>query len=469
MTSGAAEPPQLIVDGAPVAVRGRATPSRSRCCGPASIPAVAAASAWPATARNCLVRGRRRRLRARLPDAGPATAPSSSATRARGAPPVPRAGRRRAVGRRATCTATSSWSARGAERAGGGGAARARRVRTRGRARRRPTATEVGRHLRRAARSSCARAERHAARPLPTRSSSRPAPPSCSRSCPGAELAGLYTARAADALTAAGLRWAARCASRAGCAPGAVRGRRAASRPSSCAAADGAERRHEATPSCSTSACTRATGSSRQGAGLAVRTVGEAAAAGALPPARPPTRRRLPLHGHDGRRPRLGLGARASARWSSLKRATLAGTGTCQGGACLPHLRAFLAARGGRDAAAVHGAADDAADHDGGGRRRRASSRPSGAPRWTASTARSARGWSGSAAGGGRGRTATRPPSTAAVREAVSIGDVSTLGKVLVSGPDAVRVPGADLPVPRRRPRARPHRATRCCWTSAAT
>ena len=53
---------------------------------------------------------------------------------------------------------------------------------------------------------------------------------------------------------------------------------------------------------------------------------------------------------------------------------------------------------------------------------------------------RSARGWTGSVAGGGRGTTATRSSEYWAVREGVSIGDVSTLGKLVVSGPDVVEL-----------------------------
>ena len=49
-------------------------------------------------------------------------------------------------------------------------------------------------------------------------------------------------------------------------------------------------------------------------------------------------------------------------------------------------------------------------------------------------------GWIGSVAGGGHGRTATHVAEYWAVREAVSIGDVSTLGKLIVSGPDVVEL-----------------------------
>ena len=56
-----------------------------------------------------------------------------------------------------------------------------------------------------------------------------------------------------------------------------------------------------------------------------------------------------------------------------------------------------------------------------------------------------------------------------AVREGVSVMDVGTLGKYLVAGPDATRVPRAALPVPCRRPRAGRSSATRCCSTRPAT
>ena len=120
-----------------------------------------------------------------------------------------------------------------------------------------------------------------------------------------------------------------------------------------------------------------------------------------------------------------------------LKRATLAGIGTCQGGACLPHLRSWIAARTGtvpapftarpasRQITLAEAAADTSIDafrrtplHDEhialGARMDRFGSwwRP-----WHYGDAL-AEYW--------------------AVREAVSIGDVSTLGKLVVSGPDVV-------------------------------
>ena len=120
-----------------------------------------------------------------------------------------------------------------------------------------------------------------------------------------------------------------------------------------------------------------------------------------------------------------------------LKRATLAGIGTCQGGACLPHIRAWIAERtgdvpdpftarpGARQITLGEAAADVTVDvfrrtplHDEhlalGGRMDRFGGwwRP-----WNYGDAVSEY-W--------------------AVREGVSIGDVSTLGKLVVSGPDVV-------------------------------
>jgi sarcosine oxidase subunit alpha len=120
-----------------------------------------------------------------------------------------------------------------------------------------------------------------------------------------------------------------------------------------------------------------------------------------------------------------------------LKRASWAGLGPCQGGACLPHLRAFLAARTGvvpepftarpaaRQITLAEAAADVAID---------AFRRTPLHDEHLAAGARMDRfgGW-------------WRPWHYGdvvgeywAVREGVSIGDVSTLGKIVVSGPDVV-------------------------------
>jgi glycine cleavage system aminomethyltransferase T len=120
-----------------------------------------------------------------------------------------------------------------------------------------------------------------------------------------------------------------------------------------------------------------------------------------------------------------------------LKRATLAGIGTCQGGACLPHVRAWIAERSGevpdpftarpgaRQITLAEAAADVTVDvfrrtplHD----------------EHLALGARMDR-------FGGWWRPWNYGDAVSeywAVREGVSIGDVSTLGKLVVSGPDAV-------------------------------
>jgi sarcosine oxidase subunit alpha len=120
-----------------------------------------------------------------------------------------------------------------------------------------------------------------------------------------------------------------------------------------------------------------------------------------------------------------------------LKRATFAGIGTCQGGACLPHLRSWIAARtgevpapftarpGARQLTLAEAAADATVDvfrrtplHD----------------EHLALGARMDR-------FGGWWRPWHYGDAVAeywVVREGVSIGDVSTLGKLVVSGPDVV-------------------------------
>lgn len=120
-----------------------------------------------------------------------------------------------------------------------------------------------------------------------------------------------------------------------------------------------------------------------------------------------------------------------------IKRATLAGTGTCQGMVCTPYLRSFVQSRGGElqptftarplarqltigEAAAgfwlppIHRTGLDSVHRDLGARMDRI---------------------------GGWFRPWTYPDPDAeyrAVREAVSLGDVSTLGKMIVQGPDTV-------------------------------
>ena len=121
-----------------------------------------------------------------------------------------------------------------------------------------------------------------------------------------------------------------------------------------------------------------------------------------------------------------------------LKRASWAGLGPCQGGACLPHVRAFIAARTGgappepftaRPAARQITLAEAAADVSIDAFRR--------TPLHEEHLALGAR----MDRFGGWWRPWHYGDAVAeywAVREAVSIGDVSTLGKLVVSGPDVV-------------------------------
>jgi len=122
-----------------------------------------------------------------------------------------------------------------------------------------------------------------------------------------------------------------------------------------------------------------------------------------------------------------------------VKRATLAGTGPCQGAVCVPHLRSFLAHRGasvppaftarpvarpvtvGEAASGAHLQATARTGLD--AEHRRLGARMDRLGGW----------WRPWTYGDGAAEYA-------AVREAVSLGDVSTLGKLCVSGPDALRL-----------------------------
>ena len=120
-----------------------------------------------------------------------------------------------------------------------------------------------------------------------------------------------------------------------------------------------------------------------------------------------------------------------------LKRSTLAGTGPCQGAACLPHLRSFLLEKGGRlqdrftarpvakqltlgevaSSAQLHPVPRTALDAE----HRNLAARMDRIGGWW-------RPWT----------YGNLLEEYWAVREAVSLGDVSTLGKMTVSGPDAL-------------------------------
>ena len=119
-----------------------------------------------------------------------------------------------------------------------------------------------------------------------------------------------------------------------------------------------------------------------------------------------------------------------------LKRATLAGTGACQGGVCLPYLRSFLLERGGRRQPAFTARPLN----------RQLTVRELAAGAHSAVSARSPlheehlRLGARMERAGGWWRPWTygeRDQEYAAVRERVSLGDVSSLGKMAISGPDA--------------------------------
>jgi len=120
-----------------------------------------------------------------------------------------------------------------------------------------------------------------------------------------------------------------------------------------------------------------------------------------------------------------------------LKRATLACLGTCQGGACLPHVRSWIAARTGEVPAPF--TARPAA--------RQITMAEAAADTWVDAFRRTPLHDEHLALGaqmdrfGGWWRPWHYGDPVAeywAVREAVSLGDVSTLGKLVVSGPDVV-------------------------------
>lgn len=173
----------------------------------------------------------------------------------------------------------------------------------------------------------------------------------------------------------------------------------------------------------------------RMSDGLPVRVVGDAARPSDIPP--------CPLAGIVCSCSGVSVAdlesvwQRGFRQMELLKRATLAGTGTCQGMVCLPHMRAFLAERGGGlqepftarpvtrqltmgevAAGAFHCPTPRTALDD---EHRRLGAYMDRVGGWW-------RPW----------RYGNPLQEYWAVRQAVSIGDVSTLGKMQVSGPDAL-------------------------------
>jgi sarcosine oxidase subunit alpha len=174
---------------------------------------------------------------------------------------------------------------------------------------------------------------------------------------------------------------------------------------------------------------------SRMADDLPVRLVGSAAEAFPLPPA-PTAGIVCPCVG-VGVEDLEGVWARGFNELELVKRASLVGTGTCQGSVCLPHVRAWIAARS-REAPAPFTArpasrqitlAEAGADVEIDAFRR--------TPLHDEHLALGAR----MDRFGGWWRPWTYGDHLAeyrAVREAVSLGDVSTLGKFIVSGPQAL-------------------------------
>ncbi|MEZ5408205.1 MAG: 2Fe-2S iron-sulfur cluster-binding protein [Acidimicrobiales bacterium] len=293
--------------------------------------------------------------------------------------------------------------------------------------------------------------------------------------CPGNRLAGLVTARAATRLAAAGVDLGRVVA--VGTPPEPAPGL-------SVMAAEGELVRFEATPGADVRTAgrvgavvvRRADGTEARhpcdtvtlglgltpravlagmGQGFAVRVVGEAAEPAVLPP--PPVEGVVcPCSGTTV--------ADLEAVWDRgfrelelVKRASLAGTGTCQGSVCMPHVRSFLAARGVADqgsftprplvrqitmAEAAAGWAPPPVRRTAlDGEHRALGARMDRFGGWW-------RPW----------RYGDPLQEYWAVREGVSLGDVGTLGKFLLAGPDVLDllehlypVPVADLPVGRCR------------------
>jgi len=175
----------------------------------------------------------------------------------------------------------------------------------------------------------------------------------------------------------------------------------------------------------------------RIGHGLNVVVVGDAVATSTLPP--PPTRGVVCPCAGVSVEDLDSVWERGFQEMELLKRATLAGTGTCQGAVCLPYLRSFIADHGGEVPAPFTARpltrqltmSETAAGFDLPPFRRTGLHQEH--LRLGAIMDRF----------GGWWRPWRYPDVDAeywAVRLAVSLGDVGTLGKMVVSGPDAVEL-----------------------------
>ena len=245
---------------------------------------------------------------------------------------------------------------------------------------------------------------------------------------PGSQLAGIYTQRAAEELERAGVDLGRTVTLEPGQRPSALRGEE---RVEAVVLAGGEMAADSVVVDLGLHPRTTL---ARMGYGLNVRVVGDAAGSDQLPEA--------PQEGVVCPCSRVtvedlrAVWERGFTDMELLKRATLAGTGTCQGAVCLPYLRAFIAGQAGtapepftaRPLARQITMAEAAAGyhlppmrrtalHDEHLERGAVMDRFGG---WW-------RPW----------RYEDVEREYRAVREAVSVGDVSTLGKFIVSGPDA--------------------------------
>lgn len=262
---------------------------------------------------------------------------------------------------------------------------------------------------------------------------------------PGDRLAGLVTARAAAALARAGIglgRVVALGTPPEGVACTRVEGElirfEGAGRVEAVVVrdSDGTERRHAADTVSLGLGLQPRNALARMGEGLPVRAVGDAARDGDTPPA-PRAGTVCPCNGID-----VGdldsCWERGFRELELMKRASLAGTGTCQGGVCLPHLRAYLGERSGTPLPAPFTARPVTRQPTLGevaaGAFHRTTLRTPLHDELVAAGARMQR------AGGWWRPWSYGDPADEyrAVRERVSLGDVGTLGKFRVSGPDAL-------------------------------
>jgi sarcosine oxidase subunit alpha len=267
--------------------------------------------------------------------------------------------------------------------------------------------------------------------------------------CPGNGLAGLVTARAAEALHAAGVNLGRVVA--VGTAPAGVPATAAPGRLVRFEGEDGRLRSVvTADPATgvetTTPADTVVLGLGRAPRDVLARMAGEApvrvvGAAAEEPPLPPAPTEGVVCRCMDATVEDLqGAWDHGFTELELLKRSSRAGLGPCQGGACLPHVRSWIAARTGGDAPDPFTARPAA---------RQITLAEAGADGYVDAFRRTPLHDEHLALGarmdrfGGWWRPWHYGDAIAeywAVREGVSIGDVSTLGKLVVSGPDVVEL-----------------------------